>query len=185
MNTKTLIACLVGGFILFFWQFVSNTFGGIHKPNQKYVAGQDAVMAAITANITETGTYFLPNVPPGTSMEEEEKYMTASIGKPQAEIHFVKDSSFSFGMNLIRGYVVDFVAVALLVFFVFSNYHQINLKNGLLTCLAFGLAHYFTTYYLDNVWYHKNSIPDLIDAVVAWSICGLWLGYFLRKDVAA
>jgi hypothetical protein len=184
MNTRSIIACLVGGFILFIWQFVSNTFGGIHTPNQQYVAGQDAIMAAINANITETGTYMIPNVPATTSMDEKNKFMEAGIGKPQAEIHYIKDTNFSFVSNLLRGYLADIVAVAFLVFWVFSNYNHINIKNGVLTCLGVGLAYYLTTHYLGNVWYQKNSIPELIDAVVAWSLCGAWLGYYLRRDIA-
>jgi hypothetical protein len=181
MNKRAIIACLVGALIVFGWQFVSNTFGGLHKPNQKYTANQDAILTALNTNLTEDGTYMLPTVAPGASMDDENKLFETMIGKPTAEIHYRKSMQVNIGMNLFRGYLADLVALAFLVFWVLPNFQNINVKNTMLACLGAALCMYLTTSYGNAIWYETNSIPDLLDAIVSWGLAGTWLGYYLKR----
>ena len=61
MNTKSIIAILVGGVLLFVWQFLSWTIFNIHGGNQKYTAKQNEIIQFLDQNLEGEGSYFLPN----------------------------------------------------------------------------------------------------------------------------
>src|SRR4051812_1968417 len=86
---KSLIAAMVGGIIIFLWQFLSWTILNLHQPAQKYTAKQDAVMTTLSSNLEEGG-YYLPSIPESSSWAEHEKAMTESVGKPWATIQYHK-----------------------------------------------------------------------------------------------
>jgi hypothetical protein len=182
MDKKFIIGSVVGGLILFFWQFLSNAAINIHSVNQKYTANQAAIMSSLSTNLTEDGTYFLPMSPPNSSSDEQQKHMKESNGKPWARIHYNKSFDSDMSMNMIRGVLADIVAVALLIFFVFPHFKKIDIKTGIMTTVAAALTMYLTVSYGDTIWYKTNSIPELIDAFVAWILTGTWLGYYLRRD---
>ena len=73
---KLIIGALVGGLILFFWQFL--TFGplNIHASANMHTANQDAILECLSANLSEDGTYFIPRLPVGASGEEEAAFMS-------------------------------------------------------------------------------------------------------------
>ena len=79
---KQLIAAIVGGLILFIWQFVSWALVPLHKEVYGYTPNQDKIMEALNQNITEPGTYMLPNVAPGTSQEAAQAEMQNRMGNP-------------------------------------------------------------------------------------------------------
>lgn len=132
MNTRWLLGALVGGLIIFIWQFLSWAMLNLHGSNQKYTPNQDSILSCLNANITEDGTYFLPNVAPGTSQEDQQKMMDSSIGKPWVIVSYHKEMKMSMGMNMIRGYLADVVAVLILCW-VFGLMHSVNIKSAVLT----------------------------------------------------
>ncbi len=177
---KTIIASLVGGIILFFWQFLSWTMLDLHRPMQEFSPKQDEIIKYLSENLDE-GNYFLPTVPVGASAEENEKMMNAYSGKPWAEVRFHKsfDMNTNMGMNIGRGLLVDIVAVFLLCWFLLKN--ASDFKTTLISCLAFGIIAYLTTDYTTQIWYETKSIPNLIDAIAGWGLCGAWLGWWLNR----
>ncbi|MFX5756497.1 hypothetical protein ABTE27_21360, partial [Acinetobacter baumannii] len=64
---KTIVGALVGGIILFMWQFASWTALKLHLPAQGYTAKQDTILQALSANLEKEGGYLLPTAPAGTS----------------------------------------------------------------------------------------------------------------------
>jgi hypothetical protein len=59
---KSLIGAIVGGIIIFLWQFLSWALINFHKPAQQYTAKQDAVMTILNSNLEEGG-YIMPALP--------------------------------------------------------------------------------------------------------------------------
>jgi hypothetical protein len=182
MVNRNFYAILVAAIIIFMWQFISHTFAGIHSANEQYTDKQDAILAVLNANMTEEGTFFLPTLPKGSTPEQFEAFGKEANGKPWATVSYHKSFSMDMGMNMFRGFVADIVAAALVVLLILSQFSQINIKNSILACLGFGLATYLITSYGTSIWYKTNSIPDLIDAIVGWTLTGTWLGYYLRRD---
>ncbi len=175
---KTIIASVVGGLILFFWQFLSWTILDTHRPMQNYTPKQKEILDFLGQNLEE-GNYYLPTLPQGASMEENEKFMNESVGKPWAEIRYHKSMNANMPLNLVRGLLVD-----ILVVFLFCSYllkSSLDFKNTLVSGLVFGLISYLITDYTNQIWFETNTIPNLIDAIVGWAIVGSWLGWWLTK----
>ena len=57
---KTIIGTLVGGIILFMWQFLSWTALDLHRSAQNYSPKQDTILSYLSANLEKEGGYFLP-----------------------------------------------------------------------------------------------------------------------------
>jgi len=180
MNTKWLIGTVVGGFIVFTWQFLSWAAFNLHASNQQYTPNQENIINCLSTNITEDGTYFIPNVAEGTTSEEQQKLMESSAGKPWAIISYRKSLNTSMGSNMMRGFAADIVAVFLLCW-IFSLIPSVNIKSGIMVSVSVGLIGYLTTSYSNSIWFESNSLPDLIDVFIVWSLCGTWLGFWFKK----
>lgn len=180
MNTKWLIGTVVGGFIVFTWQFLSWAALNLHASNQQYTPNQENIINCLSTNITEDGTYFIPNVAEGTTSEEQQKLMESSAGKPWAIVSYRKSLNTSMGTNMMRGFAADIVAVFLLCW-IFSLIPTVNIKSAIMVSVSVGLIGYLTTSYSNSIWFELNSLPDLIDVIIVWSLCGTWLGFWFKK----
>ena len=175
---KLIIGALVGGLILFFWQFISWNF--LHNSQMQYAENQDEILTMLDGKL-EPGQYMLPRMPEDASMEESEKYITPYLGKRWMQISYNDNLQMSMGMNMFRGFVIDFVS-AFLLCWLFGRFREIDMKTTILSSIAVGLIGYFTISYLNSIWFQTDSIPDLIDAIVPWALIGAWLGWWLTRD---
>ena len=180
MNKKLIIGALVGGIIFFIWQTLSWTMLNLHGSTQKYTPNQDTILAVLGSQLAEEGSYFLPNVAPGSTNEEMEKYYESVTGKPWAQVSYHKAMEMNMGVNMMRGFVVDLVAVFLLCWLLLKM-PDLSMQTSILASVAVGVIGYLTTEYSSSIWYETNTIPDLIDAVVAWALCGAWLGWWINR----
>ena len=65
---KTIVAAIVGGIIIFIWQFLSFALINFHKPAQNYTDKQDAIMNFLNSQQLPEGGYFLPNIPDNSTI---------------------------------------------------------------------------------------------------------------------
>ncbi len=177
---KQLIATLVGGLILFFWQFLSWTMLNVHGAEYQYTANQDKILECLTQNMEE-GSYMLPQPAPGSSPEEQQAFMKSADGRPWATVIYHKSFSGNMGMNMIRAFSVDLVAVFLLVWLLLK-FNNLDFKTALLSSLAVGAIAYLTIPYLNSIWFESNTIGYLVDLVVQWGLLGAWLGWWLTRQ---
>ena len=178
---KQLIASLVGGLIIFIWQFLSWSILNIHGAEFQYTASQDKIMECLVQQNLEEGAYFIPQAPTGSTSQEEQAFMESSLGKPWATISYHKAMSMNMGMNMFRGFVVDVVAVFLLVWLLLKI-TNLNFNTPLLASLAVGAMGYLTIPYLNSIWFETNTIGYIIDTVVQWGLIGAWLGWWLNRE---
>ena len=134
----------------------------------------------MSEQLTEEGHYFLPNVPAGTPAEEHEDVREASMGKPWARISYHPKMEMNMGLNLVRGLVIDFMAVFLLTW-ILMQFAQLNFSKTLMATFATGLIAYLTIPYLNNIWFEGPTVGYIIDLVVQWGLVGSWLGWFLNR----
>ncbi|MEO1261660.1 MAG: hypothetical protein AAFZ15_22850 [Bacteroidota bacterium] len=172
-----LIGALVGGLILWIWQFASFGPLQLHVSQMQHTPNQEAIIEMLSQNLEE-GQYFIPRVPVGSSDEEQQAYMAERVGKPWATVNYHSSMQNNFGMNLIRGFAVNFLAVFLLCW-IFARMAKLDMKTCVMTSLFAGLIGYLTVTYINSAWFETNSIPELIDVFVGWGAVGLWLGYWL------
>lgn len=176
---KLIIAALVGGFILFIYQFLSWGLLNLHRDMQSHTPNQEEVLNYLNENLEE-GFYFLPAVPEGASMEEEQAAMDAAIGKPWAQVYFHKSMTMNMGVNMARGGAVDFIAILLLAW-VLLKIPNSSFSTILIASISVGVIGYLTTTYTRSIWYEFPTIMDLVDSLVSFGLVGVWLGYWLRR----
>lgn len=177
---KVIIGGLVTGLILFFWQFLSYGIADLHGSQMAYTPNQDAILEALTANLPEEGDYFIPRAPMDASPEQQEAEMAKRMGQPWALVSYRSAMSNNMGMNMARGFAVDFLA-GMLLCWILLQIRQLDLLTAIKVSLGVGLIGYLTINYLDVVWFEGNSIPNLIDAIVPWAIIGAWTGWYLPR----
>ncbi|MEL6561458.1 MAG: hypothetical protein AAFQ94_24935 [Bacteroidota bacterium] len=178
---KLLVGALVGGLILFIWQFLSWSLLNIHLPEMQYTPAQDDIMEVLSGAGLEDGGYFIPTVPEGASMEEMEVAQQEAMGKPWATITYHKSFELNMASNLTRGFTIDFLAVLLLCW-IFGKFRELNMSSVLLSCLAIGFIGFLTIVYLENIWFEVRTMGYLIDTVVSWGVVGFWLGFWLPRN---
>ena len=178
---KSLIGAIVGGIIIFIWQFLSWAIINLHLPAQQYTPKQDAVMAALNSNLEEGG-YFVPSLPETATMEEQEQAMKDMEGKPWATIQYHKAMENKMTMNMIRGALVNMVTVWLLCW-ILLRLAKINFGTVFTASLFIGFIVFLNAHYTNHIWYETfDLMAHFVDAVVAWGACGLWLWWWLSKN---
>ena len=180
---KWLVGSLVGAIIVFAWQTLSWTMLGIHDAEATYSASQDKIMTALGEANLEDGVYFLPNVPPGSDMDTHEEMRKSMVGKPWARILYKRAYKDDMTMSMIRGFLVN-------LFLVFSFIYIIT-RGGTPPAIRvfagsvdIGLFGFLWGLYIDHVWFQtpaKVLHGHIIDALVAWGLCGLWLGWWMNR----
>jgi len=181
MNKKLIIGAVVGGLLLFIWQFVAWSLVNLHSSSMQYTSEQEAILKVLDEKLEE-GSYFLPNVAPGASAEETQKFRDNASGKPWAQISFHKNMRMdNMGLNMFRGFVSDFFAVLLLCW-ILMKIPGVDFTTTLLSSLAVGVIGYLTIHYLNSIWFENNTISALVDTLVSWGLVGVWLGWWLGRE---
>jgi len=182
---KFLIGALVGGIVIFIWQTLSWTVLNLHHAGQEYTPKQDSILHYLNSQLSEDGSYYLPNFPPGISSEEMEKRMDAAKGRPWAQIQYHKALNMNMGANIIRGLIVDIIMVGF-VCWILMRISPIGFGTIFIATLFVGIIVFINSPYTLHIWYPKADImAHLADALVSWALCGLWLGWWLSRGRGA
>lgn len=183
---KSLLAAIVGAIILFIWQFISWTAVNLHQSSQRYNPQQETIMTMLKGLQLPEGGYIMPMATPDASMDERNKMMDASVGKPWAKVEYHSAMSNNMALNMVRGLITNIITVLLLCW-ILSRMQLPSFKTIFLTSLFTGLIVFFNVPYTNYIWYESFDIwAHLADAVVSWGLCGLWLGWwFSRRTKAA
>jgi hypothetical protein len=182
---KWLVGSLVGAIIVFAWQAVSWMVMDLHSAEHKYTDAQDQILTNLNSSNLEEGTYMMPNLKPGSKNEQRPEYINNTNGKPWALITYVKAVDTGMANPMIMGFIIDLLLVILVI--------SILVRGGLPSfigivtgCIAIGVFSFLWEPYMSHNWYHvpwSSVYAHLIDSIVAWGACGLWLGWWLRRPV--
>jgi hypothetical protein len=178
---KLAIGALVGGIIIFIWQFLSFALLNLHGKAFQYTPKQEEILNSLNSLITEDGQYLVPGLPETATSEEHEALMQSSKGKPWAMISYHKAMESNMVMNMIRGLVVDIIAVALFCW-ILSKMNLPSYRTIVVASLFTGLIIFLIAHYTAHIWYQTFDImAHFFDALVAWLACGLWLGWWYSR----
>lgn len=180
---KWLIGSLVGAILLFVWQFISWGAANLHDEEMKHHPQQEQLINALSGIIKEDGQYMVPRAAPGASREEMEKSMQAMSGKPWAMITYHSSFEVNMVMPMIRSFCVDLLIVLLLIM-VLGKRSDLSMGSTYMATLAVGLIAWLWHPYTMNIWFQTPRVVltgALLDWIVAYSLVGLWLGYWLKK----
>jgi hypothetical protein len=181
---KWLVGSIVGAILLFAWQFVSWMAAGLHDKEFKYVSSQDQLMSSLTTSLKEDGQYMLPQASPDASNEEKMKVMEQMAGKPYAIITYKSSYSADMITPMVRGFFVDLVIVLLLIF-VLGRMTTMTFGSTWMGSLAVGFVAWLWYPYTENIWFQtpiEVLTGALMDWFIAFSILGLWLGFWLPRN---
>jgi hypothetical protein len=177
---KWIIGSFVGAIIVFAWQASSWMFLGIHDSSMKYTPAQNDILSALSSNLKEDGAYMLPNA---ATKSERQKVMDEMKGKPWATVIYHHTFNNQMTMMMVRGFLVCFVLVLLLVL-ILTKGGMPGFTGFVTGSLAVGVFTFLWGPYLGHNWF---DLPwhmirgDIIDAIVAWGLCGAWLGWWMNK----
>jgi len=176
---KLLVGGLVGGLILFIWQFLSYGLLDLHYTQMAYTPAQEEIMEVLEAQNLEDGEYYMMRAPKGDQVKQNQ-LMEDRKGLPWAMIQYHNNLEHPFASNAIRALVMNTIAVLILCW-ILMQFAEITMRSAIVTAIGAGAITYCTAHYLDAIWFSSNSLPDLIDAVVPWILIGGWLGWWLRR----
>ncbi|MGZ5286056.1 MAG: hypothetical protein ACXWB9_02680 [Flavisolibacter sp.] len=178
---KLLIGSIVGGLIIFIWQFISFAAINFHKPIQQYTDKEEAIMNFLNSQGLEEGGYFLPGMPEGISKEDYEAKMKKVVGKPWASLQYHKELENNMVMNMIRGFLVNVIAVYLFCWLV-RRMNRPTFSTIMLSALVLGLIIFLNAPYINYIWFKSHDIwAHLLDYIVSWGLVGAWLGWWLTR----
>jgi hypothetical protein len=179
---RSFIASLIGGLIIFFWQFLSNAALDLHRPATQYTPKQDTILNFLSTQLEE-GRYFLPNSPVGASAEAMEEQMNNSKGKPWAIIDYKKANTTNMAVNMGRGLITNIIMVWLFIWML-SKGNYSSFGSIFSASLIIGILGFLFYPYTNFIWYESPGIyAEMLDGLVGWGLCGIWLGVYLKKRV--
>lgn len=179
---KIFIGSLVGGIILFIWQFLSWTVLDLHRPAQQYTPKQDSILAYINTQFDSSAGYFMPTVPKGASSEEMKSLEEKSMGNPWVQIAYHKSYDASMGINIIKAFITDIVIV-LFFCWIISGFTSNSFGKTFIAALLTGLIIFLNANYIVHIWYETFDLKAyLTDYLVSWGLAGIWLGWWLNKS---
>src|ERR1043165_3527610 len=79
---RIVLAAVAGGIVMFVWSAAAHLFLGVGEAGMKTIPNEAPVVAALKANISEPGLYFVPGVDMSRRPTDEE--MAAWTAKYQA-----------------------------------------------------------------------------------------------------
>ena len=185
---RTLIAALVGMIIIFGYQTLSWTVLSVHKNAILYSKDQDAIMVVLSQHLTENCIYNMPAPPPGASMQENKDMMKKMDGKPWASVNYHTSMRVNWMPQMVLGLLFNLVCI-LLVIMVINRagiaFATFGSKLALVMTFSIFLVFGGPLMYW-NRWDPTNYvIPDVVDIIVGWLLCGLWLAWYLGRPQKA
>lgn len=180
---KTIIGAVVGGLLIFAWQFMTWGFLNLHEAQQRYTPKQDSILSYLNTQFSEDGAYMLPTFPPGTSRDEMEVKMKDMVGKPWAHVVYHKSAPGmdKMLMNMGRNLLVNIFIVWLLCWLL-MKIPMPSFGTVFMGSLGTGLIVFLNSTYTMHIWYGTfDLMAHFTDALIEWGVNGLWLGWWLRR----
>lgn len=178
---KILIASIVGGILIFICQSLSWTVLNMHEPAQQYTPKQEAILEFLGSQLDEGG-YLVPNVNPDATSAEMQQAMDSMKGSPWATISYHKTMNSDMYGNMGKNLLTDIVTVLLLCIII-SGFATYRFANIFIASLFTGLIVFMNAHYTTHIWYELFDISaHFVDALVSWSLCGIWLGWYFSKQ---
>lgn len=173
---KHLLFSIIGGIIIFAWQFLSYAMPNFHKNANEYTPLQDTLLSTFQAVGLEEGMYMLGQPNP----DDPDATYDMSESSTWAVVNYQIDVPNSMTMPMVRGIIICIVIAALLFLF-FKQQTNARLIDRLLIALGVGIIGFLYTPYTNYIWYREPDIyAHMLDAIVPYLILG-WIGHLFLK----
>ena len=177
---KLVIGALVGGILVFIWQTLSWTVLNLHAKEYQKTTAEQPIISFLEGHFKEDGQYRVPSVNPDATKEEIEAAMVAMEGKPWAVVNYHKAYKNEMMSNILKGFFAALIA-ALFVVYVISTNPNRTFGGIFISTLLIGVAGYLYIPYANHIWWEQpGAVTNLMDVLISWGLCGLWLGWYLK-----
>lgn len=178
---KLILFSLVGGIILFFWQFMSYAMPDFHKSAHAYTPLQDSIMNQLEKLGLEQGMYMLgmpdPNNPEAVEASWSEETSTWAI------LNYRVNEPNSMTKPLIRS-VINCMIIAGLLFWLLKQKPDSTLIYKVLVSVVVGFISFLFMSYSNFIWYKEPDIwAHLMDGTIPWLLLGLIGHLFLKPKL--
>jgi hypothetical protein len=175
---KTILFALLGGVILFAWQFLSWAMPNFHKQSQVYTPVQNEILQSIRESGLKPGMYMLGQPDPKLPREQYQSEMKDYQGKSWAVLNYVATNEPGMAMNMIRSFIM-MILVSLIFIWLVRQQKDPTLIKRILLGVGIGMIGFMFIPYAYFIWFKAPDIwAYLLDAIAPWIILG-WLGHKL------
>ena len=172
-----IVYTLVGGLVLFVWQFLSFAAINLHGEAQTYTEKDQQILEFLDSIDLEPGMYALgaPSDAERTDPALQEAYLERMEGQSWAQLNYQAAWSNDMTGNLLRSLVMNLLT-AFLLFWMMKNLADPTLARRVMLAVFVGWAGFMFFPYSNFIWYKKPDIwAHLIDGTVPFALLG-WLG---------
>ena len=138
----SVLSTVVGGLVLFFWQFLFFAAINLHAPAQEYTPLDREILAHLDALNLEEGMYALGSPSPEERADPEglgAEYMARMEGKPYGVLNYQHEWRGDMTPKLIRSLIMNLIAAALITWLLSQSKNPTILKRTI-TAVAIGFA---------------------------------------------
>ena len=194
MNMKVLLGGVLAGIAMFLYSSVIHAASPVGTWGTSAIANEDAVMAAIKANVTQPGFYFIPGMDmekAKTMPKEQFEAAYAALEKKWAAgpsgiliVHPQGDPGLT-PQRLIYEFLSDVVCCWIVAFVLAMSAGSVRSFVGRVAYITFlGLLPYVSIEFSYYNWYGFPAMfeaAQLIDQVGSFLTAGLVLAFMWRK----
>jgi len=116
------------------------------------------------------------------------KYNEQMTGKPWAMVTYHNSYQFNMLTPIIRGILICFISVLLVCLVIRRFDHAYKNFISIFTAVVtFGVLCFIYVWYTQHNWFHtpwEVLWGELIDNIVSWALCGVWLGWWYSRSRA-
>ncbi|MBV9618676.1 MAG: hypothetical protein JO201_05640 [Verrucomicrobia bacterium] len=190
MSTRIILAGIVGGVVMFAWNFVAHDLLPLGEMGVKVMANEDAVTSALQTNLDDTpGFYIFPSggLTPGAtreqkqaSMKKAEEQMASGAG---GVLIYRPKRVFNFPKRLIEQFATDLAEALLAVFLVAQT--RINGFGGKVGfVLTAGILAAITTNVPYANWYgfpKDFTLGQMVTQAIGFLLVGILAALLIRN----
>ena len=178
---KIILPSIIIAVIFFMWQFISWAAGNFHGQAQKYTPHQDTIQTLLNGLELENGRYLIPSASPELPLEAQNAQWESFMGKPWMFVTYYGPHEMSMSVNMIRGFLADWVFGLILAFILFKI-GRVSIMDSLKVTLGIGFLGFISVSYTNHIWYPTFDLwPTLLDAIVPFAIIGILNGWRWNK----
>ena len=179
---KHILFSIIGGIILFVWQFLSYAMPDFHKSAHAYTPLQDSLLNQFERVGLKEGMYMLgmpnPDKPEEVAASWNEESSTWAI------VNYRIDDSNNMALPMSRGVIICII-IAGILFWLFRHTQDSSLSKKILISVAVGFISFLYVPYSNFIWYKAPDIyAHMMDGIIPWLILG-FIGHLFLKEKAS
>jgi len=180
MGRGLVVGTILGGVVLFFWGFLFHSVIPFAKSTLNPFSNEAAVLQAALAGAPSSGTYIIPNYPPGATPEQQKAAQDKAARGPVVLVAVRRDP-LVLGRAMGVQFLADLIAACFLTIVMMRSGSSTALgRAGLLVAVA--LAGWAMRSLPSWNWFGFGLdyiLAELVDMVVGFFLAGLLIARFV------